>query len=60
MSILNDKEIPIGLGMALSQNLDAMQVFASMDEVARNRVIERSHRAQSKNDMQNIITDLLK
>lgn len=60
MSILNDKEIPIGLGMALSQNLDAMQVFSSMDESSRNDIIERSHHAQSKNDMQNIVTDLLK
>lgn len=60
MSILNDKEIPIGLGMALSQNLDAMQVFASMDEGARNSVIQRSHHAQSKNDMKNIVSDLLK
>ncbi|WMI81862.1 hypothetical protein [Anaerotignum sp. MB30-C6] len=59
MSILNDKEIPIGLGMALSQNLDAMRVFASMDEGARKRIIERSHQAQSKNDMQSIVSDLL-
>ncbi|KXL51859.1 hypothetical protein CLNEO_27160 [Anaerotignum neopropionicum] len=60
MSILNDKEIPIGLGMALSQNLDAMQAFASLEKGARNHVIERSHHAQSKNDMQNIVNDLLK
>lgn len=60
MSILNDKEIPIGLGMALSQNLDAMKVFASMDEKARHRIIERSHHAQSKNEMQSIVTDLIR
>lgn len=60
MSILNDNEIPIGLGMALSQNLDAMQVFASMDESARNRIIQYSRHAQSKNDMQNIVNNLLK
>lgn len=60
MSVLNDKEIPIGLGMALAQNIDAMQVFASMDEGTRNRVIERSHYAHSKNDMQNIVNDLLR
>lgn len=60
MSILNDKEIPIGLGMALAQNLDAMQVFASLDKGSRNRIIQRSHQAQSKNDMLNIVDDLLK
>ncbi|MDD3394891.1 MAG: hypothetical protein PHG19_09665 [Anaerotignum sp.] len=60
MSILNDKEIPIGLGMALAQNMDAMQAFASMDERTRSHVIERSHHAQSKNDMQSIVNDLLR
>ncbi|NCC15590.1 MAG: hypothetical protein EOM28_04475 [Clostridia bacterium] len=60
MSILNDKEIPIGLGMALAQNMDAMQAFASMDERNRSHVIERSHHAQSKNDMQSIVNDLLR
>ncbi len=60
MSILNDKEIPIGLGMALAQNLDAMEVFASLDKGARNHVIQRSQHAQSKNDMLIIVDDLLK
>lgn len=60
MSILNNKEIPIGLGMALSQNMDAMRVFASMDEGGRNHVIKRSQQAASKNDMKNIVDELLK
>ncbi len=60
MSLLNDKEIPIGLGMALAQNLDAMKVFSSLDEVSRNHIISRSHHAQSKEDMNEIVSDLLK
>lgn len=60
MSILNDKEIPIGLGMALAQNIDAMRVFASLDEVSQHRVIARSHHARSKEDMNEIVSDLLK
>ncbi|MEA4971853.1 hypothetical protein SDC9_60614 [bioreactor metagenome] len=60
MSILNDKEIPIGLGMALAQNIDAMKVFSSLDETTRNHVISRSHHAQSKADMNEIVLDLLK
>lgn len=60
MSILNDQEIPIGLGMALSQNLNAMQVFAAMETSARKRIIQRSRCAGSKEEMQAIVEDLLK
>lgn len=27
MSLLNNDDIPLGLGMALAQNMDAMRVF---------------------------------
>ena len=60
MSILNDKEIPVGLGMALAQNLDAMKVFASLSESERDSVIARSHRVMSKQDMAGLIDSLLK
>ena len=32
MSLLNDDGIPLGLGMALAQNMDAMRTFSSMSE----------------------------
>ena len=60
MNILNNDEIPIGLGMALAKNLNAMQVFASLDDVSRNSVIQRSHLANSKKDMESIVNDLVK
>lgn len=60
MSILNNNEIPIGLGMALAKNLNAMQIFASLDDVSRDSVIQRSHLANSKQDMESIVSDLLK
>lgn len=60
MNILNNDEIPIGLGMALAKNINAMQAFASLDDVSRNNVIQRSHSANSKQDMESIVNDLLK
>ena len=60
MNILNNDEIPIGLGMALARNLNAMQVFASLDGASRENVIQRSHLANSKQDMESIVNDLIK
>lgn len=60
MGLLNDKEIPIGLGMALAKNIDAMKVFSDLDEVSRNHVIQRSHHARSKEEMDSIVNDLIK
>lgn len=59
MTILNDKEIPTGLGMALSQNIDALNAFTALDEAARTQVLARSRRATSKKDMASIVNDLL-
>jgi hypothetical protein len=60
MGLLNDDEIPIGLGMALAKNIDAMRAFSDLDEVSRNRVIQRSHHARSKEDMDSIVNNLIK
>jgi hypothetical protein len=60
MSLLDDKGIPVGLGLALSDNTKAMNVFYSLDDASRNQVIQRSHSARSKEDMAKIVNDLIK
>ena len=60
MNLLDENGIPIGLGLALSDNSAAMNVFYSLDEASRNKVIERSHHARSKEDMAKIVNDLVK
>ena len=58
MNLLNDDEIPVGLGMALAENLDAMNHFSNMDEASRNAFIERSRHVRSKREMQSLVADL--
>lgn len=58
MSLLNDDGIPLGLGMALAQNMDAMRTFSSMSESARQDVIDRSRHVQSKQEMENLVNGL--
>ncbi|MCI2000713.1 MAG: hypothetical protein LKJ75_08420 [Clostridia bacterium] len=60
MSLLDNKGIPVGLGLALSDNTKAMNVFYSLDDASRNQVIQRSHSARSKEDMAKIVNDLIK
>ena len=58
MSLLNDDGIPLGLWMALAQNIDAMRTFSSMSESARQDVIDRSRHVQSKQEMENLVNGL--
>lgn len=43
---LSNPEIPMGLGMALAQNVSAMERFAAMSEsrAAANRIADALHR----------------
>lgn len=58
MNILNNDEIPVGLSMALAENLRAMERFGSMSESDRQEFINRSRGAHSKQEMRNLVADL--
>lgn len=58
MSILNNDEIPVGLSMALAENLHAMERFSNMAEGEREEFISRSRRVNSKQEMRNLVSDL--
>lgn len=58
MSILNDHEIPIGLGMALAQNLDAMSYFSSLPESRKQEIINRTHQIGSKEEMRQFVSHM--
>ena len=58
MSILNDNEIPQGLGMALAENLGAMNRFCNMTESERQDIINQSRNVGSKQEMRNLVSGL--
>lgn len=58
MNLLGDDEIPIGLGMALAENTNAMQRFGSMDEVQRQEFVNRSRTVHSKQEMRELVSSL--
>lgn len=55
----NNPEIPMGLGMALAQNLGAMNYFAALSGEAKQRVIDRTHAIQSKEEMQAFVQSMM-
>ncbi|MCD8026672.1 MAG: hypothetical protein LUF33_07040 [Clostridiales bacterium] len=52
------KAVPLGFTMALAQNLPAMKVFANLPESQQQRCIDRAHFADSKEEMQRLVSDI--
>ncbi len=46
-----DPEVPMGLGMALAKDINAMNKFASFDSEKKKQVIDHTHQIKSKQEM---------
>lgn len=58
-NLTNGSEIPMGFGMALAQNLDAMNYFATLPVHEQGQIIEHTHSIGSKNEMQTYVNSLI-
>lgn len=56
---MEDRELPLGLGMALAQRPEAMERFAALPEAQRQAVIDGAHHVRSKREMQAYVERLL-
>ncbi len=52
-------EMPLGLGMALAQNPQAMKIFAMMSDAEQQQIIEGTHTLRSKQEMHEYVNKLL-
>ncbi|MFU0826277.1 MAG: Coat F domain protein [Lachnoclostridium sp.] len=50
---------PLGFGMALAQNREAMNYFASLDEQSKQAVINNCHGIRSKEEMRQYVSSLV-
>ncbi len=48
-------DIPLGLRMALAENISAMQVFAEMSDERRAEIIDGARGIESKSDMKKYV-----
>lgn len=55
MSLLNDDAVPIGFGMALAQNLNAMKSYSGMSEAEKEEILNRARDAKSRDEMESLI-----
>lgn len=51
-------EVPVGFGMALAQNEDAMNAFAMMTKEQKEAIWSRARQAQSKAEMRQIVNSI--
>lgn len=52
-------EMPLGLGMALAQNMDAMNYFASLSREQQTAIIQHTHSISSKSEMRAFVDSLV-
>ena len=52
------RSLPLGLGMALAQNLEAMNHFASLAAEEQRKIIENAKRVDSKEEMQSYVQQI--
>jgi hypothetical protein len=51
--------IPLGFGMALAQNPDAMEKFSAMTDAQRQGVLSKAHGIRSKDEMRDYVDSLV-
>lgn len=50
-NLVDGPEMPLGLGMALAQNVQAMNRFAALSEAEQRTIIAHAHTVRSKAEM---------
>lgn len=58
MNIFNNDEIPVGLSMALAENLYAMERFGNLNEQQQQDFIQQSRNVGSKQEMRSLVSEL--
>ena len=51
-------KVPIGFGMALAMNPQAMNAYSAMSEAQKQDVLSKAHNARSEKEMHQIVNSL--
>lgn len=52
-------ELPLGFGMALAQNEEAMKKFETLSDVEKKTIINKTHTVNSKREMKALVNSLI-
>ncbi len=58
-NFIDGQGVPLGFGMALAQNPDAMDVFSGLTHAQRQQVLQKSSRIRSKDEMRSYVDSLV-
>ena len=53
-------KVPIGFGMALSRNPNALNAYSAMSEEQKQAVLDKAHNASSEQEMHRIVNSIIK
>ncbi|MBQ4625944.1 MAG: hypothetical protein IJB45_01680 [Clostridia bacterium] len=56
---MNIFDLPLGLGMALAQNEQAMQKFEHLSDSEKRAFVEITHSVSSKSEMRSLVNSLI-
>lgn len=56
--MMNKNELPLGFGMALAENENAMKQFESLNEAQKQAVLNKTRKINSKQEMQSFVSYL--
>jgi hypothetical protein len=57
-NLVDGRDIPMGLGMALAQNLNAMNYFSNLDHGRQREIINETHQIRSKEEMKDFVSHM--
>lgn len=52
-------KVPIGFGMALAMNQQAMNAYAAMSEDQKRAILNKAHNARSEREMHEIVNSMV-
>lgn len=52
---MNFKDVPIGFGLALAQNEEALSRFSALTDEQKQQVIDATHSIRSKDEMRRFV-----
>ena len=59
VSTMDYYQVPLGFGMALARNFNAMNAYSAMTDEQKKAVLDRAHKARSEQEMSQIVNSLV-
>ncbi len=53
-------KVPLGFGMALAMNANALNAYSALSEQQKQAILETAHNARSEQEMHQIVNSIIK